>query len=160
MNEWITWHNSLPRHPGYAWCLIYNDWSTLNSPTTVGSSSPFSFFPRCSLKVSQKSVSPLNSGTASSSQSYTWEWAQSLYTDTTVLRKMNKPLPKKNNKKTHKSKNSLWGCRILFWGKGHISPGLQWKHRICSTSQLSLSPRDHHHSVLALLNKSCVGVCF
>lgn len=59
------------RPPDYTRGLIWNDSSTLNSPTTVGSSSPFSFFPRCSLKVSQKSVSPLNSGTASSSQSYT-----------------------------------------------------------------------------------------
>lgn len=71
INKRTTWYNSLTRHPGYTWCLLWNDWSTLNSPTTVGSSSPFSFFPRCSLKVSQKSVSPLNSGTSSRSQSYT-----------------------------------------------------------------------------------------
>lgn len=52
------------------WC---SDWceTTLNSPTTEGSSSPFSFLPRCSLKVLQKSVNPLNSGTSSSSLSYT-----------------------------------------------------------------------------------------
>lgn len=40
----------------------------------MGSSSPFSFLPRSSLKVLQKSVSPLKSGTSSSSQSYTWEY--------------------------------------------------------------------------------------
>lgn len=46
---------------------------TFSSPTTVGSSSPFSFLPRCSLNVLQKSVSPLNSTIFSSSESYTWE---------------------------------------------------------------------------------------
>lgn len=46
---------------------------TFSSPTTVGSSSPFSFLPRCSLKVLQKSVRFLKSATFSSSQSYTWE---------------------------------------------------------------------------------------
>lgn len=44
---------------------------TLNSPTTLGSSSSLSYFPRCSLKVLQKSVRPMNSFTFSSSLSYT-----------------------------------------------------------------------------------------
>lgn len=54
--------------------LIKSAQTTLSSPTTVGSSFPSSFLPRNSLKVSQKSVRPLNSETSSSSRSYTWKW--------------------------------------------------------------------------------------
>lgn len=129
---------------------------TLNSPTTDGSSSSSSsLFPRWSLKVWQKSVSPLNWGTSSSSVLYTW-----------IRKKLIKEGRTKPNQNINYSLEATSEdmlpviCHIPFSNKGHTFLHLQLRHRIYSTSQQLPPPTQMKLQLISLLTHIILNLSF